>query len=64
MLVPMREKRRSPSRNRGWGLAACTWAVVFAALHFYWALGGDLGLAVSAGPLAEERPLWFVVVGL
>ncbi len=31
---------------------------------FYWALGGSWGLSVSAGPLAVERPGWFVVVGL
>ncbi|MEU2655119.1 DUF3995 domain-containing protein [Streptomyces sp. NPDC007325] len=33
-------------------------------LHFYWGLGGGVGLSVSAGPLAAERPLWFVVIGL
>jgi hypothetical protein len=33
-------------------------------LHFYWAIGGDVGLSISAGPLATERPLWFVVAGL
>ncbi|MFF3123692.1 DUF3995 domain-containing protein [Streptomyces sp. NPDC057908] len=47
-----------------WGRIACAWAVAFAALHFYWALGGSWGLSVSAGPLAEERPGWFVAVGL
>ncbi|MFD9210077.1 DUF3995 domain-containing protein [Streptomyces sioyaensis] len=47
-----------------WGRIACTWAVAFAVLHFYWALGGSRGLSVSAGPLAEERPGWFVAVGL
>ncbi|WP_329522445.1 DUF3995 domain-containing protein [Spirillospora sp. NBC_01491] len=47
-----------------WGRIACAWAVAFAALHFYWALGGSRGLSVSAGPLAEERPAWFVAVGL
>ncbi|TVL91044.1 DUF3995 domain-containing protein [Streptomyces sp. SAJ15] len=47
-----------------WGRIACLWAVAFAGLHFYWAVGGDVGLSVSAGPLATERPLWFVVVGL
>ncbi|MGI5529296.1 DUF3995 domain-containing protein [Streptomyces syringium] len=47
-----------------WGRIACGWAVAFAGLHFYWALGGDVGLSVSAGPLADERPLWFVVAGL
>ncbi|MFJ4686342.1 DUF3995 domain-containing protein [Streptomyces sp. NPDC088789] len=43
---------------------ACAWAVAFAVLHFSWALGGGWGLSVSAGPLAEERPGWFVAVGL
>jgi hypothetical protein len=33
-------------------------------LHFYWAVGGDVGLSVSAGPLATERPLRFVGAGL
>ncbi|WP_370422832.1 DUF3995 domain-containing protein [Streptomyces sp. QH1-20] len=47
-----------------WGRIACWWAVAFAGLHFYWAVGGDVGLSVSAGPLATERPLWFVVAGL
>ncbi|QKW11227.1 DUF3995 domain-containing protein [Streptomyces sp. NA04227] len=46
------------------GRIACAWALVFAAAHFYWALGGDAGLSVSAGPLATERPLWFVLTGL
>ncbi|GAA0459569.1 DUF3995 domain-containing protein [Streptomyces stramineus] len=47
-----------------WGRIACWWAVAFAALHFYWAVGGDAGLSISAGPLATERPLWFVLAGL
>ncbi|MEU2513496.1 DUF3995 domain-containing protein [Streptomyces syringium] len=47
-----------------WGRIACWWAIAFAGLHFYWAVGGDVGLSVSAGPLASERPLWFVVAGL
>ncbi|WP_172381711.1 DUF3995 domain-containing protein [Streptomyces sp. MNP-20] len=46
------------------GRVACLWAIAFAGLHFYWAVGGDVGLSVSAGPLATERPLWFVVAGL
>ncbi|GAA3173547.1 MULTISPECIES: DUF3995 domain-containing protein [Streptomyces] len=50
--------------TRIWGRLACGWAMAFAALHFYWALGGSRGLAVSAGPLAAERPGWFVAVGL
>ncbi|MGG2464158.1 DUF3995 domain-containing protein [Streptomyces sp. RGM 3693] len=47
-----------------WGRIAGAWAVAFGMLHFYWALGGSWGLSVSAGPLAEERPGWFVAVGL
>ncbi|WP_063761203.1 DUF3995 domain-containing protein [Streptomyces sp. NRRL B-1347] len=47
-----------------WGRVACWWAAAFAGLHFYWAVGGEVGLSVSAGPLAAERPLWFVVAGL
>ncbi|MEU9116576.1 DUF3995 domain-containing protein [Streptomyces sp. NPDC048483] len=47
-----------------WGRIACSWAVAFAMLHFYWALGGSWGLSSSAGPLAEELPGWFVAVGL
>ena len=50
-------------RRCGW--AATVWAGAFAVLHFYWALGGTVGLAVSAGPnLAAERPAWFVAGGL
>ena len=47
-----------------WGRIACWWALAFAGLHFYWAVGGEVGLSISAGPLATERPLWFVVAGL
>lgn len=48
-----------------WGYLACLWASLFGGLHFYWALGGDWGLSVSAGDrLAAERPIWFVVTGL
>lgn len=48
-----------------WGYVACAWAAAFAGAHFYWALGGDVGLSVSAGrQLATTRPLWFVLAGL
>ncbi|MGW4804738.1 DUF3995 domain-containing protein [Kitasatospora sp. NPDC004272] len=51
--------------GRGWGYAAAGWAAVFAGAHLYWAVGGDRGLAVSAGGrLAAERPAWFVLTGL
>ncbi|WP_420082187.1 DUF3995 domain-containing protein [Streptomyces sp. JL4002] len=59
-----REGTGGPARSMLWGRIACGWAVAFAVLHFYWGLGGDVGLSVSAGPLATERPLWFVVAGL
>ncbi|MFJ3836035.1 DUF3995 domain-containing protein [Streptomyces sp. NPDC054904] len=39
--------------------------MAFAALHFFWALGGEVGLDVSSGErLASERPAWFVAGGL
>lgn len=39
--------------------------MVFAGLHCFWALGGEVGLDVSAGEeLASERPAWFVAGGL
>lgn len=48
-----------------WGRLAAGWAILFSALHVYWALGGSVGLAESAGnELAAERPTWFVVYGL
>ncbi|WP_079173014.1 DUF3995 domain-containing protein [Streptomyces monashensis] len=64
MLLAVREDRQGRTTARVWGRVACAWAVAFAALHFYWALGGNWGLSVSAGPLAEERPAWFVAAGL
>lgn len=46
-------------------VAAAAWCAVFAALHFFWALGGSTGLASSAGrDLAQRRPTAFVVLGL
>lgn len=58
------ERRSGSAPSRLWGRIACGWSLAFAGLHFYWGLGGDVGLSVSAGPLATERPLWFVVAGL
>ena len=41
------------------------WCAIFAALHVYWAVGGEIGLASSAGAdLATHRPSWFVLLGL
>ncbi|WNV76828.1 DUF3995 domain-containing protein [Geodermatophilus sp. DSM 44513] len=49
----------------GWALLAAAWCASFAALHVYWALGGGVGLAQSAGAeLARTRPTAFVLVGL
>ncbi|MFH8589634.1 DUF3995 domain-containing protein [Streptomyces celluloflavus] len=64
MLLAMDEERWDRAASGWWGRIASAWAVAFAGLHFYWALGGSWGLSVSAGPLAEERPGWFVAVGL
>ncbi|WP_405750488.1 DUF3995 domain-containing protein [Streptomyces sp. NBC_00012] len=64
MLLAMYGDLQGKTTPGLWGRIACTWAVAFAGLHFYWALGGAWGLSVSAGPLAEERPGWFVAVGL
>nr|WP_243867387.1 DUF3995 domain-containing protein [Actinophytocola oryzae] len=48
-----------------WGYLACVWCVLFAVLHIYWAAGGAVGLASSAGAdLAAHRPPWFVLLGL
>ena len=56
---------REATHSTRWGYLAAAWALVFAALHFYWALGGEAGLASSAGSeLAATRPLWFVLAGL
>ncbi|MFD3507913.1 DUF3995 domain-containing protein [Nocardia sp. NPDC058666] len=50
----------------GWAvIAAVAWSCVFAAVHVFWALGGSVGLASSAGAdLATRRPPMFVAVGL
>lgn len=64
MLCAMREDGQDRTTQGVWGRIACAWAVAFATLHFYWALGGSWGLSASAGPLAEKRPGWFVAVGL
>ncbi|MFF0449014.1 DUF3995 domain-containing protein [Streptomyces sp. NPDC004609] len=58
------DKLRS-SGSRWHGYLAFGWATIFAGVHFFWALGGEDGLDISAGKqLAVERPDWFVVGGL
>ena len=51
-----------------WGVAAAAaamWCGSFACLHLFWALGGSIGLASSAGrDLAGRRPASFVIFGL
>lgn len=59
------QERAVTAGGISFGHLAAAWALLFAVLHVYWALGGSELLASSAGPvLAEERPTWFVVLGL
>jgi hypothetical protein len=47
------------------GYAACAWALIFAAMSFYWAAGGDLGIETQAPSIresAEARAPWFVAL--
>lgn len=55
---------RSPYRRPA-ATAAIVWCGLFAAVHVFWALGGSVGLASSAGArIAASRPLAFVLLGL
>lgn len=47
---------RSPRRTVGAAYAACAWAWAFAAVSFYWALGGTVGLA-TLGTKIEQLAL-------
>lgn len=50
---------------RRWSFAAAIRCARFAALHLFWAAGGNTGLASSAGrDLADRRPGAFVAFGL
>jgi Protein of unknown function (DUF3995) len=60
----------TPSRGRSspgvlWAAAVSTWSVVFAAPHFYWALGGRAGLAgqAAAADVALQQS-WFAAYNL
>lgn len=54
-----------PFSTTRWAYLGSAWCAVFAVLHVFWALGGDIGLAESAGvDLATRRPMMFVLVGL
>jgi Protein of unknown function (DUF3995) len=50
--------------SRWWALrmaaAACAWAVLFAALSFFWAAGGRTGLQPLEQPPASSRAVWLV----
>jgi hypothetical protein len=59
------DEERAAAAAPLWACLACGWCVVFAGVHVYWAVGGNAGLASSAGSaLAAERPLSFVLLGL
>jgi Protein of unknown function (DUF3995) len=56
---------RTGATATGWAYLASAWFLLFAAVHIYWAAGGNAGLASSAGyDLAARRPLSFVLLGL
>jgi hypothetical protein len=47
------------------GYAACAWALVFAAMSFYWAVGGTFGIETQAESIqaaARDRDAEFVAV--
>ena len=49
------DRRELGSHSHAWtGYAACAWCCVFAAMSFYWALGGTAGLSTVS---PELRPL-------
>lgn len=61
----MLESLKTPSTVRSWspiwtGYAACAWMFMFAAMSFYWGLGGTAGLSTVA--LGEELvgESWFI----
>jgi hypothetical protein len=54
-----------PTHAPRYAYFAFLWCGAFAALHVYWAVGGGVGLASSAGvDLATRRPPLFVLAGL
>lgn len=57
--------RTSSSSELLWALLAGAWSVIFAALHFYWALGGRAGLgAQTAAADAALQQGWFAAYNL
>jgi hypothetical protein len=52
------------TQPRSWaGYAAAAWALVFAGPHFYWGVGGAVGLdaALNRG-IVEGRSVWFLAL--
>jgi len=62
------ERREAqPSRSPVWaGYAACAWAFTFAAVSFYWAAGGTVGVTMNApaitGPVLARDPGWIAIL--
>ncbi len=57
----------SQSRTAHWaGYAACAWAVVFAAVSFYWAVGGTAGVNTNAPAITKHvlarDPGWIAII--
>jgi hypothetical protein len=53
----------APRRAARAGYAACAWAFLFAAAHFYWALGGCAGFPVEACEAGLSNA-WFLAYDL
>lgn len=66
----MGESMSTPSAIRSWspawaGYAACIWAVVFATMSFYWAIGGTAGLdtlSPTIQKLARARDSQYIAI--
>lgn len=55
------------SQAASWvGYAACAWAVVFAAVSFYWAVGGTVGVNTNAPAITKHvlarEPTWIAIM--
>lgn len=58
-------KNKLPLSSSMTGYSACVWAFIFAAMSFYWALGGTAGtdtLGEIANPELAEKPGFIVLV--
>ena len=57
--------RSTSSSGLLWGAAVITWSLIFAAPHFYWALGGRAGLGAQAAAAdAALQQTWFAAYNL